>query len=264
MSKLAAFRSGKSIVSRHLALVALAAMAWTGNAAAEKFLVLSLVGDHVTLVSEEKSVGSHLDKNQYDAVKLGDTFLDDAALLAVKGAVIKLRPAATVELLRARDPKAYVARNAWLEQDSSIMRELMANLSHEAEASPDVHLILVAPLVDAPRMKGDEANGGGGRRAGVGYVNGTGRVAGLGFYTGSGLSGISIFVNLQLALVDLRSGAIEAHERVNTGVENAALLLPNAKSGSTLSGTDKLLALQTLLSDEIARQVPVLLQPLKQ
>ncbi len=249
----------KAVALRHFALLAFAAMAWTGDAAAEKFLVLSLVGDHVTLVKQENTAGSHLDRNRYEAVPLNDTFMDDAALLAVKGAVLKIRPNATVELLRARDPKAYLGRNEWLVQDSAIIRELMANLSQEAATSPDVRLVLVSPVMDSPRFKGEETIKG----SGVGYFQGNGRAAGLGLYTGKGISGLGIFANFQLAVIDLRSGNIEAHERVSVGVENAASLVPNAIAGSTPSGKDNLLAMQSLLSEEIARQVPVLFKSLK-
>jgi hypothetical protein len=247
---------------RYLALAALATFAWAGNAAAEKFLVLSLVGNQLTLVSQERSAGSHMDRNKYEAVPINDTFLDDSALLAAKGAILKLRPDATVELLRARDPKAYAGRNALLDQDSTVTRELMANLAPEVAASPGVRLVLIAPLADTPRLKGDEASTTTGKGAGVGFYSGSGRVAGLGYYTGRGVAGLGMFLNMQLVVIDLQSGAIQAHERVATGVENATSLVPNSGSKSDPTASDRAIAMQTLLTEEIARQIPALFKSL--
>lgn len=246
-----------------MALLALLAMAGPCNAAAEKYLVLSLVGNQFTLVSQERSVGSRLDRNKYETVPIAETFMDDAVLLAAKGAILKLRPDATVEFLRARDPKSYVGRSAPLDQDSPITRELTANLAQEVAASPGVRLLLVAPLIETPRLKGDEDTVNAGKGAGVGVVYGTGRVSGMGYYTGSGVAGVGIFVNMQLAVIDLQNGTILAREKVQAGVESAASPISGGTAKAESSANDRIIAMQALLSDEIARAVPALFRTLK-
>lgn len=241
-----------------MAFLALSAMAGTGSAAAEKYLVLSLVGNQFTFVSQERSLGSRLDRNKYETVPVTETFMDDAVLLAAKGAILKVRPDATVEFLRARDPKSYVGRSAPLEQDSPITRELKASLAQEVAASPGVRLLLVAPLTETPRFKGDENTVTATKGAGVGVAYGTGRVSGMGYYTGTGVAGLGMFLNMQLAVIDVQSGTILAHEKVQAGVENAASLFPGGTAKGEPSANDKIVAMQTLLSDEIARQVPAL------
>ncbi|MEO8345211.1 MAG: hypothetical protein ABI607_05895 [Betaproteobacteria bacterium] len=267
----AAARRRRIFIAGQVALLALTAVVFAGNAMAEKFLVLSLVGNQVTLVKQENSAGSHLDRNRYETMPINDTAIDDTALLAVKAALLKARPDATVEFLRARDPKAYSDRSTWLEQNSPVMRELMSALAREAESSPGVRLVLVAPVADQPVMRradvdpdSSQAAGGGtknkSKAARMGHTVGTGRVSGLGFYVGSDVEGLGMFANVQLALINLRNGTIAAHERIIAGVTDAAALVPNPSAQGTLSGQEKFEAMQVLLNKEIATAMPSLIR----
>src|SRR5215813_1566236 len=107
-----------------LLLVALVITTRAGGALAETYLVLPLIGDHITIVSQENQVGAHLDKNRYEVVPQSDPNLDNAALAAVRSSLRKARPEATITLLRSTEPKLYALRDAWLDADAIDTREV--------------------------------------------------------------------------------------------------------------------------------------------
>ncbi len=93
-------------------LLTLLAAAWAGAAVADTYLILSLVGDQLTVVGHEAQVGSNLDKNRYKILPLRDPALDDFAVRVADATIAKVRPDASVITLRASDPKLYALRNA--------------------------------------------------------------------------------------------------------------------------------------------------------
>ena len=72
-----------------LCAMLLAASAWTNEANAETYVILSLIGDHLTLVGMGGQLGSHLDQNPHQTVPVNGTGFDDFAVRAADASIAK-------------------------------------------------------------------------------------------------------------------------------------------------------------------------------
>lgn len=230
-----------------LLAVGIAAAAWAGSAFAEGYAVLSLIGDRMTIVSQGPKTGSHLDQDTYDVLPISVSTLDDLAIAAAEAAIRKSRPAASITRLRAADRTLLASGDGWLDADATALRALVAFVA-KAAPKTDSHLLLVLPYRTEPQFLTYS-----------GY-RGSGSVAGLGFYLGASnvdreaLHGfLGVFANLQVLLVSLPSGAIEAHQPVIAGTAYSAAL--SKGTWNALSPERKIEVLQTLAQEEIERRV---------
>lgn len=232
---------------------------WTGDGLAETFAILSLVGDHLTVVGEAQQVGTHLDRTQSQVVPLSDTALDDFAARVAYATIGKVRPDASVIAFRAKDPALYALRDSWLDADVTQVRELLSLVAEQVPPSPDGHLLLITPYRDELKLQTDRD------------YRGTGKVAGLGFYldsstpnfkrpdTGETATGfLGVFANFQLVLINSQSRAIEAHQRIVVGSTHAAAQAKDRTPWNALSPTEKIRELQWLLKREIERVLPTM------
>ena len=223
-------------------------------AAADNYAVMSLVGDRLTFIVSEKQVGSRLDLNQKEVVTVNDRSLDDFASRVADAAIEKARPSASVTMLRANDPALYVLRNSWLDTEGGDVKTLASIVVKFVSSSSDARLLLIVPYRAELELKSDR-----------GYPFTGSKIGGLGFYSGVGNQAsdesyaakqvtaafLGVFANFQLLLINLQTGAIEAHERVVVG---------DTFPADTLSPTQKVEALRNLMQREIERAVPVMLR----
>lgn len=228
--------------------LAFAAAAWAGSAVADAYAVLSLVGDRMTIVTQGPKTGSHLDQDVYDVLPVTVPALDNVALAAAEAAIRKSDPAAPITHLRASDRTLYTLVDGWLDPDAAALRALVSFVAKAVPAAKDARLLLILPYRTEPQFL-----------TYFGY-RGSGSVGGLGFYLGAStvdreaINGfLGVFANLQLVLVDPRSGAIEAHEAVIAG--NAYSAARSKGVWDALSAERKIEALQTLTQGEIERRV---------
>jgi hypothetical protein len=112
--------------ARRLQLLTLVLAAWTGDGVAETYMILSLVGDRLTIVSQERQTGSHLDQNRHEVVPVTESRLDDFAVRVADATIGKVRPDASVITLRVNDPTLYALRASWLDGDVIEIRELLS------------------------------------------------------------------------------------------------------------------------------------------
>jgi hypothetical protein len=237
------------------AVVLFALAGWAGVArAAESYIVMSLIGDRITIVSAGPVTGTHLDANTYEVVRLPGAGFDDWVANVTEGAVRRARPGAQVTMLRVSDRSIYGIGSTGDEANVPSLQTLVANVAKHVPAVPDSRVVLVAPLRAEPELLAYE-----------GYL-GHGNVAGLGFYVGfmpinrSWLTGfLGTFANFQLVLYDPRSERIEARERITVGNAVSAAESPDGSAWNALSPERKDAALQALLQAEIERRIPALL-----
>ena len=64
------------------ALFGLALTSWAGQALAESFLILPLIGDRITIVGQQQQTGSRIDQNKTTVVQIKEPGFDNAALIA--------------------------------------------------------------------------------------------------------------------------------------------------------------------------------------
>jgi len=252
-----------STAARGLRLLILVLAAWTGEAAADTYIILSLIGDRVTIIGQGTQVGSHFDQNRREVVPLVESQLDDFAVRVADATIAKVRPGASVITLRASDPKLYALRESWLDADAIEVRELLSLIPNQIPPSPDSHLLLITPYRDQPELKTDRLS------------LGSGKVAGLGFYLDSAKrlrrsdtmesapGFLGVFAHFQLVLINLQTSAIEAHQRVVVGTTYSAARAEDRTPWNALSSTDKTRALASLMKDGIERWLPGMLSSQK-
>ena len=228
-------------------------------ASADTYLVISLVGDRLTIFAAEQQAGSHMaTTGKAQVVPLKDSQFDDFAVRTAGAVIGKALPNATVTLLRAKDPELYKMRNAWLDADSIDVRGLVDLVKRLFEPPPDSHLLLITPYRDELQLATDRAYYGGGTKgAGLGfYVDGATQMHD-GSTTGTGFLGV--FTNFQIVLINLQDNAVEAQERVVVGTTFAAASAPDKTPWNALSADRKVAALQSLMKTEIDRSLPGML-----
>ena len=246
-------------LARALRILIVVVAAWACEAGADTYIILSLIGDHVTVVGQGSQVGSHFDQNQHEVVPLIESQLDDFAVRVADATIAKVQPGASVVTLRASDPKLYALRDSWLDADAVGVRDLLSLVANQVPPSPDSHLLLITAYLDQPELKTDRDS------------RGSGKVAGLGFYVDpmtrmrssrtleSAPGFLGVFAHFQLVMINLQSGAIEAHQRVVVGTTYAAADAPDRTPWNALSSTGKTRALASLMRGGIERWLPGML-----
>ena len=246
-------------VSRSLRLLCFALIGWTNVATAEQYVILSLVGDRLTVVGAERQVGSNLDRNRQQVVALNDSSLDDFAVRVADAVIRKARPSATINMLRAGDPSLYAMRDTWLDSDSINAQTLVSMVAKLSPPSPTARLLLIAPHRDELDL-----------RTGESHLFTGSKIAGLGFYvdqqtrmrsgnetnmeTGRGFLGL--FANFQLILINLQTNAVEAYEKIAVGTTRAASRAADKNPWNAISAEQKIQVLQGLMKHEIERALP--------
>ena len=246
-------------MSRWLRLLCVVFAAWAGAAFADTYIILSLVGDHVTVVNQGGQTGSRFDQNQYQVARLVEPALDDFAARVADSVIAKLRPDASVTTLRANDPALYTLRDSWLEADAIEVTALLSLLTKQFPPSRGAHLLLVAPHRADIELRTTSDYRGHGKVAGLGFYLDTVTRARSSDTLESGIGFLGVFANFQLLLIDLQTGAIEAHERVAVGTTYAASRAADGKPWNALSQHEKSMALGSLMKTEIERALPGML-----
>lgn len=237
-------------------LLLLACVAWTGVASADTYLILSLLGDRLTTVTEGPALAGGGDGNQYEVARMTGTALEDFVVRVADAVIQRAAPTAAVTMLRASDPSLYASNDGWFDITPDQIHTLVSFVGKAAP--PDARLLLIAPYLAQPQM-----------RTATDY-RGTGSVAGLGFYLsnkfveGQGSAGfLGVFANFQLVVINLRTETIERREVVVAGTAYSAVRAPDGTAANVLKPEEKIKALQVLVQDEIAHRMPTLLAPAK-
>jgi predicted Fe-S protein YdhL (DUF1289 family) len=247
-----------------LGTLLLVGAAWASQADAQQYVVLSLIGDHITIVGEGPQTGSRLDQNRYQVIKQVDPQFDDFAVSIADAVLAKAEPTASVVTLRVNDPKLYALRDSWLDTEAVGARELLDLIGNGIPPAPDSHLLLITSSLRQPDM-----------RTGHGY-RGTGKVAGLGFYLDtltmirrsdtqeSSRGYLGVFANFQLVLVNLQTNAIEGRERIALGTTRSSARAEDRTSWNALTPEQKSQVLQSLIKKGIEGSLPRMLSSKKQ
>jgi hypothetical protein len=222
-------------------------------------VILSLIGDHLTLVRQRGQTGSHIDVNEYEVMPVASSGLDDFAVRTADAIVARVRPNAGSVTIRA-DSSVLKITESWLDADVSGVAEVLSDIKKQLPPLPDAHLLLIAPYRDEPHLlTGSDARG-------------SGKVGGLGFYydyntyfqnLSASRGYLGVFANYQLILVNLQTNVVEAHERVALGSTHPAAYAPDRQVWNALTPAQKTKALESLLRKGISEVLPKMLSPAK-
>jgi hypothetical protein len=234
--------------------------AWLGTACADGYLILSLIGDRLTVVGAEQQIGSNLDRNSRQVVALNDQSLDDFSVRVADATIRKSRPSAATTMLRASDPALYSLRDTWLDADSINAQALISVVAKMAPSTSDARLLLIAPHRDELDLRTDRSH----------LFTGS-KIAGLGFYIDQktysrssttmehGRGFLGIFANFQLVLINLQTATIDAYRNIATGTIRASSRAQDKIPWNALSAEQKLEVLQSLIKREIEGALPEML-----
>jgi hypothetical protein len=243
-----------------LQLLMFVAAAWTAEANAEAYVILSLVGDHVTIVRQRGQTGSHIDVNEDAVMPVAAPGFDDFAVQIADATIAKARPNAATVRLRASDASLYKVRDSWLDADVSGVPDVISAIKKQLPPLPDAHLLLITPYRDQPELKTGSDSRGSGKVAGLGfYVENDTRFKDLTATRGY----LGVFANFQLILINLETNAVEAHERVVLGTTHPAAYAPDGTVWNALTPAQKSRAIQSLLKQGIERSLPRMLSSQK-
>jgi hypothetical protein len=232
---------------------------WTEPARAETYVILSMVGDHITVVGQRRQSGKPLDANESEIAPINDTAFDDFAVRIADKTIAKARPDAASVTVRAGDPSWYKMRDSWLDADVSGAKDVVDAIKQKLPPLSDAHLLLITPYRDQLQLRSQSAQ------------LGTSKVSGLGFYidattwfrrsdtneTSRGFLGI--FANFQLVLIDLQTGALEGHERVVLGTTRSSARAEDRTPWNALTATQKTQVLESLIKEGIEGSLPKML-----
>lgn len=249
-------------ISYHRAMRAFLALVWTvlslGAAAQDRtYAIVSLLGDHLTVVSAVDSTGSSLDHNARNVLKVGSPVLDQAAVLAVDTAVRRTVRGSNPVLLLVNDPKVYEAQSEALEAGGSA-QSLLPTLAPTLAQAKATHLLLLTKVRREADLQIEHNN--------VGHGN----LDGLGFYVdrsrqtynrenGDRYVGfLAPYAYFRVSLVDLATGSVVSDEIVTAsrvrGVHS------EAHPWDSMTPEQKIGSLKSILRTEANRVVPQLLE----
>ncbi len=245
-------------------ILSLASVTAAADAHAATYIVLSLVGNQITVVTAARGTGSNLDRNRSEVFPANDGAFDIAAVNAAADALRKIRPNATFKLLRMNDPKIYALQEKWLDSSTIDVAEFLPLLDVRAGDDGTTRVVLITRLRAEPQLATSKGH------------FGTGKVAGLGFYvnrfqtlnrsdTGErGRGYLGTFANFRMLLINPATTTVEAEETAAVGITTSAARAEDMDPWHALSTEGKQAALESLVRREVTRLVPLLLAADKQ
>jgi hypothetical protein len=227
----------------------------------DRYAILALIGDEMTIVTYQPAVGSSLDANTQQKVALGDDSFDRNADLAIDAAIHRAASDAKTTMVAVSDP-ALTTRSEELVDSPDRMKALVAPIA--AQVGPDVRwLVVVTKHRDDARLHTATGEVGAGKLSGLGfYVDRYPRVTRRGVVADRARGFLAPYAYLSISLVDLASGAVVRTRSIaeSTTVSNAH----NPTSfdpWEAMSAQRKAEILQGMVRRAVDVNVPLLLAP---
>ena len=223
------------------------------------YAVLSLIGDKISIVGHETTVGSNIDRNRRETRTVDGHALDTTAVLAASDAINRFDPRATIVMLSSSDPALYELQNELFEpQDRS--RALLASIKEPAQSQNATHLVLITKHRSDALLRLANQSVGSGKIEGVGfYLDATLRTRRTDTHA-SGSGFLAPFAYIKITLVDAKTMAVIREQTVE---ESTTLSTARAEGSlnpaDVLTPAQKTAALQGMIRRAIARGVPSVL-----
>ena len=231
----------------------------TSALAADKYAVVSAIGDELTIVTYQPSVGTSLDSNQRQIVPLADDTFDQVATKAAEAAIHRAVPDA-VTIVLPPDRDVFLRDDATVQQRDVTPDQLGAIEKVAGEAGAR-YLVLIS------KSKGET------RLAFRNGPRGQGKLFGIGFYfdrikpvyqvdTGkSGRGFLSPYAYLTLTLVDLQTGTIMTKTASETSTIPTAVSPTEMHPWDAVPAEAKVRALNGVIRKAVVETLPQVLAP---
>jgi len=228
----------------------------------EAYAVVSLVGDELSIVTYQPSVGSVLDKNIRQALPMPDAHFDRLAGQVAVSTIRHATPDAAAQAIEVANGASFGDATALFATDGTLPALLTA--VKPSLQRPDTHyLVVISKYRSDAHLRTD--NG----------AIGSGKLTGLGFYidavkrmksTNTGERGrgfVAPFAYVMVSLVDLRTGEVvgskqevESATRANVGPQSTL------DPWEAMTAERKVQLLDRLLAQAVRRSVAQLVSPL--
>jgi hypothetical protein len=222
------------------------------GAHAQKYAVISLIGDRMQLAYSRGVEGQPVDRIERRYVPLEDSAIDRAALLAVNEQVKKLKPGSEPVLLQAFERSYFDTSGG-----TAAIVEWIRQLVKEKKVT---HAILITKLTYGGIPDLQKPYIGNGDLEGVGFFVGrTAPPPGLD-PNGAGPGFLAPFAYFEIAVVDLQTGQTIRREK---GLASDLISASGTDTGNpwdALSGQQKVNKLTDMVRKEIAALMPKLLK----
>ncbi len=236
-------------------------LASSPSTAADKYAVVSAIGDELTIVTYQPSVGSNIDSNRRQVVPLRDDSFDQVAAKAAEAAIHQVVPDAETVIEPAREKSAFLHDDRGSNQ-TVLPPEQLARLRKGLKESDARYLVVIAKSRGDTRLQ---------------FRNervGEGKLFGIGFYfdrftyvtqddTGNeGQGFLAPYAYLSISLVDLQTGHV-----IRTKTTNETASIGTGASASETHPWDavpaatKVDALNNVIRKAVATSVPQVLAP---
>lgn len=223
--------------------------------AARKYAVLSLVGENLTVVSFKPQTGSHMDQAEREVVKMPDTSLDEALVLAIEKELLKAQPGSQPQLIVPGGAPHYADQTKFFDGEDFRPNPALDAAFKQLAAT---HLLIVTRFRSSGGLKGLRVSSGARNLEGLGfYLDAGWRELRGGVRTeSSGL--LAPYAHTRFSLVDLATRKLVRHE---VSVASKVVDTPPGfrDPWAAVPMPDKMGALQALLEAEAARLVPGLI-----
>lgn len=248
-------------LSLNVVMLVSLALASSACIAADKYAVVSAIGDELTIVTYQPSVGSNIDSNRRQVVPLRDDSFDRVAATAAEAAIHRALPDA-VTVIEPPPGKSAFQHDDRGSGSGVLPPEQLALLRKSVKDTDARYLVVIAKSRGETRLQ---------------FRNeriGEGKLFGIGFYfdrftwvaqddTGNeGQGFLAPYAYLSISLVDLQTGNVI---RTKTTTETSSI-----GSGASASQTHpwdavpaetKVNALNSVIQKAVSTSVPQLLTP---
>ena len=238
---------------RHILAVAAFLLSFAAlDAHAQRYAVISLIGDRMQLAFARPVDGQPVDRIERRYIPLENSEIDKATLLAVDEQVKKLRPGSDPVLLQAFE-RSYFDLSA----GTGALVEWIRPLVKDRRVT---HLIIVGKLQYEGVPAVQKAFVGGGTLEGVGfYVGREAAPAGMSA-TSAGPGFLAPFAYFRVSLVELATGRLLREENGLASTMLSATATDTGNPWDTLSGKQKVETLMGLVRRELEIVMPKVLR----
>ncbi len=232
-----------------------------GSASAQEgrvYALVSLLGDKMTVVSQQERTGSHINQNTVDVMDLQAGLMDTTALAALAKAAQQFDPGSKVVPLKLPSATLFGEPDK-LFKDTQFL--VPAQLDASFKQVNATHALIVTPYRAPANIRG--------WRVGVG----SGSLEGVGFYIDRDLKTsraetndrfigyLAPFSYFKIRLVNLATGTVERQQ----GIVQAEMRTSNKPEAANdvwqvLNAREKMIALTDMVTSNIVDTMPALLQ----
>jgi hypothetical protein len=220
------------------------------------YVVMSLIGDDMSIVSFRPAVGSRFDQNVVLHIAVKDDHFDRLVLQTADAAIRGAATSATTQLLLTSDPATFALAEIPLASETAV-KALLDPIAAQVRSGDPRYLVIVTKYRGDARLALSDGKVGAGKLSGLGfYVDNQMRTLNL----ESGASGegfVAPFAYLTISLIDLKTNTvIRSESAMESAVKAAASAGTNGDPWLALTPAEKIALLDRLVRRAIADIVP--------